>query len=130
MTFVRHGPSGSGFLQAYLTHDLKFRTAESYVGLDLESNSEWKFDVDEARNAAGRIAAAMRKQPNLRLLWTASYDDVGSPLHGGKYAIYNSGVPAERASVGAFEAGHEVYRDKNLPLFTGAVRRFVSGETQ
>lgn len=27
-----HGPSGSDFLQAYLTHDLKFRTPEAYFG--------------------------------------------------------------------------------------------------
>jgi hypothetical protein len=56
-----------------------------------------------ARDAGGRMAAAMHEQPHLRLLWTAGYYDVGSPLYDGNYAIYNSDVPAERVTVETFE---------------------------
>ena len=78
----------------------------------------------------GRIAAAMKEQPRLRVFWAGGYYDITTPLYAGKYVLDQSGIPPERLTVASFPTGHSVFEgDDNLAKFTEAVRQFVRGGT-
>jgi carboxypeptidase C (cathepsin A) len=118
-------------LQTYFTSELKFPTTETYRGLNLDINAKWKFDVEGAMSdPVGRIAAAMKEQPRLRVFWAGGYYDITTPLYAGKYVLDQSGIPPERLTVASFPTGHSVFEgDDNLARFTEAVRQFVRGGT-
>jgi len=125
------GRSNSEIIQDYLTHDLHFATAETYKSLNLDVNSQWKFDVDDAlRSPAAMVGEALKTRPGTRVFWSGGLYDLATPLYGGIYTLDHSGIPQDRLTIAKFPTGHMVYEgDENLARFTKAVRAFVRNET-
>jgi hypothetical protein len=77
-------------------------------------------------NPTPNIAAAMAKQPQLRVLLVGGYYDMAVPLMGPRYALTHAGVPMQRVAMHAFVAPHSAFQgDANLAVGAGLVRDFV-----
>lgn len=130
MFSLKPGSSTKDIVQAYLTGELGFKTAESYLTLNMEVNSKWQYDVDDAiKTPATLIGTVMAKDKALRLFWAGGLFDLRTPLYGGIYALRHAGIRADRLTILTQLSGHGVYEgDENLKGFTTAFRQFVTAK--
>lgn len=112
----------------YFTEELGVESDTPYVSLNLEVNGRWEMDRSEAlQNPLGLVAAAMRRDPHLRVFWVAGLYDLTTPLASGRHLLERTGLPAARVTTLASPTGHMPYDgDEALARFTEAVVRFIS----
>ena len=71
----------------------------------------------------------MQADPELTLFWAAGLYDLSTPAYGGRYALDQGGVPADRLTAAYFPAGHSVFvGEDNRALLGDAVRTFLSAQ--
>jgi carboxypeptidase C (cathepsin A) len=109
---------------AYLREELHFPTTEQYYSINFIANSQWAYDRDFDPVAA--VSAAMKAQPDLRLMWVQGLYDLTCPADLARYTIDQDGVPAARLTAVVLPGPHSAYTTADtLPIFTGALRKFV-----
>jgi carboxypeptidase C (cathepsin A) len=110
---------------AYLRQELHFSTTEEYYSINFIANSQWTYDRDFDPVAA--ISTAMKAQHELRLMWVQGLYDLTCPADLARYTIDQDGIPADRLTAVLLPGPHSAYTTPNtLPIFTGALRKFVS----
>ncbi|HEY6517226.1 MAG TPA: hypothetical protein VIY50_13880 [Steroidobacteraceae bacterium] len=110
---------------AYLQQELHFSTTEEYYSINFIANSQWAYDRDFDPVAA--VSAAMKAQRELRLMWVQGLYDLTCPADLARYTIDQDGIPADRLTAVLLPGPHSAYTTPNtLPIFTGALRKFVS----
>lgn len=135
-------PSDYGIDGAYTAvfHDVLARHLE--VSLDrryqvsAEGMDEWSWrpaDEDEYWepswvNTARRLGAAMRRNPELRVLVASGYYDFATPFFDAEITFARHGIVRERVAMKYYEAGHMMYlHDPSREAFLRDVRAFVAG---
>ncbi|MBB6250847.1 S10 family peptidase [Nitrospirillum iridis] len=98
----------------YFRHELNLPVDRDYVSLTLDVNFSWNYmptrrDQTFYVNAAPNIATVMKAQPKTRLLLVGGYYDMAVPLLSARYAIDRAGIPLDRVTVAAFDAGHSPF---------------------
>lgn len=110
---------------AYLRQELHFSTTRQYYSINFIANSQWKYDRDFDPVAA--VGAAMKAQPGLRLMWVQGLYDLTCPADLARYTIDQDGIPADRLTAVVLPGPHSAYTTpETLPIFTAALRKFVS----
>jgi carboxypeptidase C (cathepsin A) len=110
---------------AYLEQELHFRTTEEYYSINFIANSQWSYD--RAFDPVAAVSAAMKAQPDLRLMWVQGLYDLTCPADLAHYTIDQDGVPAARLTAVLLPGPHSAYTTPDtLPIFTTALRRFVT----
>ncbi|MGZ3376111.1 MAG: S10 family peptidase [Phenylobacterium sp.] len=118
------GPVPSPAVGAYLTKDLKFPSADPYIGVNFSVNVQWNYE--KRTNDFEDLAAAMRADPKMRLFWAGGYYDLTTPAYGAHYTLDQVGVPPAQLTANYFPGPHGVYAgEANLKRFNEAVRAFV-----
>jgi carboxypeptidase C (cathepsin A) len=118
-------------IKTYMERELGVHTARDYLSLTLDVNFRWNWLGEGGSprfyvNPTPNIAAAMDKQPQLRVLLVGGYYDMAVPLMGPRYALTHGGVPMERVDMHAFVAPHSAFQgDANLAVGSDVVRDFV-----
>ncbi|MCW6535928.1 S10 family peptidase [Sphingomonas lycopersici] len=107
-------PAFVGAWADYATHVLK-------VGLDIpyepiafrDVNGRWDYGlgpgVPPGKNYALDLAAAMNRNPAMRVMVGTGYYDLVTPLGSADYALAHAGVPLERTSFHHYASGHGPY---------------------
>ncbi|TAN07269.1 MAG: peptidase S10 [Rhodanobacteraceae bacterium] len=104
----------------YLQHVLKWKTTRAYVGesFDAYKHWDWKhkqpggFRAQPLPDVAADLAAAMRKNPYLRVLSENGYFDLATPFHATEYDLAHVTLdPALRKHIqfAYFDSGHPIY---------------------
>ena len=126
-------PADMGILKSpkigqYLQHELRFPTGEEYYSIDFIANSQWKYQRDFDPVAA--VSAAMKSQPDLRLMWVQGLYDLTCPAYLARYTIDQDGIPPNRLTALLLPGPHSSYTAEGvLPIFAASLRKFVkSGE--
>jgi len=126
-------PADMGILKSpkigqYLEHELRFPTGEEYYSIDFIANSQWKYQRDFDPVAA--VSAAMKSQPDLRLMWVQGLYDLTCPAYLARYTIDQDGIPPNRLTALLLPGPHSSYTAEGvLPIFAASLRKFVkSGE--
>ena len=110
---------------AYLEQELHFPTREQYYSINFIANSQWTYDHDFDPVAA--VSAAMKAQPELRLMWVQGLYDLTCPADLARYTIDQDGIPADRLTAVLLPGPHSAYTTPDtLPIFTAALRKFVT----
>jgi len=118
-------------IKAYMARELGVHTARDYLSLTLDVNFRWNWQGEGGSprfyvNPTPNIAAAMTKQPQMRVLLVGGYYDMAVPLMAPRYALTHAGVPMERVDMHAFVAPHSASQgDANLAVGSGVVRDFL-----
>jgi carboxypeptidase C (cathepsin A) len=114
-------------VEAYYDTLLGFDPERPYRALNLDVNAAW--DHQDWRPIIPHLAAAMQADPELTLFWAAGLYDLSTPAYGGRYALDQGGVPADRLTAAYFPAGHSVFvGEDNRALLGDAVRTFLSAQ--
>lgn len=97
----------------YLGRELKYKEETPYEILTSKV-SPWRWDSENERlNVSSQLAAAMRSNPELRILVMASHADLATPPEGIAYSLRHlPGLPGsheDRITTVFYEAGHMFY---------------------
>ena len=112
-------------VEAYYDEVLGFDPERPYRALNLDVNAAW--DHQGWQPAIPYLATAMENDPDLRLFWAAGIYDLSTPAYGGRYALDQAGIPADRLTAAYFPAGHSVFvGEENRALLGEAVRAFLN----
>lgn len=116
--------NGENIVDAYYAQRLNFHSGDKYESLNLSVNSAW--DHEGMKDAMPYLAQAMKRDPNLRVFWSAGYYDLSTPAYGGRYTLDQAGIPADRLTPVYFASGHSVFiEENNLEALARAVRGFI-----
>jgi Carboxypeptidase C (cathepsin A) len=79
-----------------------------------------------SRNYAQDLAAAMTRNPGLRLMVGSGYFDLATPLGLAEYTVSHSGIPLNRTEFRSYESGHMPYLGaQSRHQLSMDVRRFL-----
>lgn len=131
---------GSAYVSAfndYVRKDLKFggnRTFKLFI-----DTSKWDFlhqppgasaPLPQATNVMPDLAAAMKYNPNLKILLNAGYFDLATPFYEGVYEMQHLSIPAKlqgNIEYRFYESGHMVYaHEASLKKLHDNVAEFIS----
>jgi hypothetical protein len=111
----------------YLRHELHFPTHRRYYSIDFIANSQWTHIPNFDPVAA--VSAAMRAQPNLRLMWVQGMYDLTCPAYLARYTIDQDGIAANRLTAVLLPGPHSAYTSRDtLPAFAAALTCFTAPE--
>jgi carboxypeptidase C (cathepsin A) len=92
-------------------------------------NDRWTFEregVPDDQSYAIDLAAAMRRNPQLRLLLASGYFDLATPFRAAEDALAQAYVPLDRVRSVRYDCGHMVYLGASRPRFLRDVRGFLA----
>jgi carboxypeptidase C (cathepsin A) len=124
-----------GAFDGYLKDDLKISVDAPYNAIAFKTvNSKWDYDSRlgpaEPTTRAQDLAAAMRRNPNLRLLSVSGVYDAVAPLESAAYSLAHSGLPRDRVTIRSYPAGHMAYLgDAPSGALAQDLRKFLSQST-
>ena len=115
-------------LETYFIEDLQFATPEQpYHGVNFDVNFVWNHEG--MTNVMPALGEAMTANPDMRLFWVGGYYHLTTPAYGARYAINQSGAPADRVVSALFPGGHSVFYDEeNREGLARAVIEFVQAK--
>jgi carboxypeptidase C (cathepsin A) len=106
-----------GFVAAwdgYARDTLGVRIDAAYQAIAFRAvNGRWDYGfgpgVPAGRNFALDLAAAMTRNPNMRLMVGAGYYDLVTPLGSAEYTVTHAGIPLARTGFRYYRSGHMPY---------------------
>lgn len=117
-------PRQPSTLERYLKEDLEFTTAEAYRSLNLDINGVWNHEDRGETNSF--IAQAMRRDPHVRVFWTAGYYDLTTPAYGTQYSFDQVGMASDRTTRAILPGAHGVFSDEaNRALLASRLRKWI-----
>lgn len=119
----------TGFNQ-YLTAELKVNPVSRYVPIawsDVNFRWDWNSGgMSQSRDYAQDLAAAMRRNPQMRLFIGVGYYDLVTTLGGAQYSMTHAPIPADRLSFKTYESGHMPYLgNESGPKLAADMREFI-----
>ncbi len=98
----------------YLHNVLKYHSTRTYKEISNQAFKkwDWKHDHLSLPYVAGDLAAAMRKDPYLRVLSENGYFDLATPFHATEYALDHMMLPPKlrkHVTFAYFDSGHMIY---------------------
>lgn len=101
-------------LDGYARERLGVRIDAAYQPIAFRAvNGRWDYGygpgVPGTRNFATDLAAAMTRNPQMRLLVGSGFYDLVTPLGQAEYTVTHAGIPLERTSFRYYESGHMPY---------------------
>lgn len=119
----------TGFNQ-YLRDELKVTPPAAYVPIAWSNvNFRWDWNaggMSQGRDYAQDIAAAMRRNPQLKLFIGVGYYDLVTTLGSAEYAMNHAPVPADRLTMKTYESGHMPYLgNESAPKLGADMRAFI-----
>lgn len=119
----------TGFNQ-YLRDELKVSPTGRYVPIawsDVNFRWDWNTGgMSQTRDYAQDLAAAMRRNPQMRLFIGVGYYDLVTTLGGAQYSVSHAPIPADRLSFKTYESGHMPYLgNESGPKLAADMRQFI-----
>lgn len=126
----------------YVHHVLKWQTDREYVGLNFKAYKAWDWKhtppgsqrKQQLPDVAADLAAAMRKNPYLRVLSENGYFDLATPFHATEYNLSHVTLSPElqkHIEFTYFDSGHPIYvNPKSLAAMHQALDTFYRNTLQ
>ena len=127
----QYTPGFVGAFNHYLSSELGLQYTERYVSIAwTDVNFLWDYGagpgVPVTRNDSTPLAAAMRRNPGLRVFVSAGYYDFVTTLGAAEYALAHAPLPRERLTLKGYKAGHLPYLGAaNAAALAADLRNFV-----
>jgi carboxypeptidase C (cathepsin A) len=124
---ARYTPAFNAAWHDYLLQDLGVRLNEPYETIVWKGvNAVWDYDragVPKSQSYAAEFAAAMRRNPELKILVASGYFDLVTPFMSAEYTLAQAGVPLDRVRFTRYASGHMVYVGGTASEFAADMRR-------
>jgi len=103
-----------------ITHDRK------YYAISREVSKNWKREC--SRSCAKSLAASMRRNPELKVLFSSGTYDIQCQMGQAKYLVEHIGLDLDRVKMSEYPSGHMAYLgEPSAKLFAGDVRAMIDG---
>lgn len=112
----------------YLRNNLAIPLEQPYQAIAFaDVNFKWHWGQGgQDVNHADDLAAAMRRNPAMRLLVVSGYYDLETPFSRAEYMIGHADIPVDRVTFKTYESGHMVYLgDEPTRGFVQDLRTFI-----
>jgi carboxypeptidase C (cathepsin A) len=125
-------PAFIAVLNSYVRDELGVAVAEKYRAIEFrEVNARWDYGAGPgsrpARNFADDLAAAMRRNPALRLLVGTGYYDLVTTMGAASYMLAHTDIPPDRVTKRNYESGHMPYLGgSSLQRLARDLRAFIN----
>ena len=125
-----------GFVAAFNTYaqnELKVEPSSRYQAIVFaDINSRWNWGAGPGtpvpRNYGVDLAAAMRRNPSMRVFIGAGYYDLVTTFGAAEYTARHSGLAQDRLTLKTYASGHMPYLgDESARLLAADVRDFIRG---
>ncbi|MET3525244.1 S10 family peptidase [Phenylobacterium koreense] len=122
----QYTPGFIAVLNDYVRNELKAPAPTTYQPIAFgEVNGRWNWG--QPRNYAEDLAAAMRRNPSLKVFVGAGYYDLTTTLGSAEYVTRRSGLAHDRLTLRAYPSGHMPYMGDDSPRLLGAdIRAFIA----
>jgi carboxypeptidase C (cathepsin A) len=121
--------AASRLMKSYFTSNLNFPDTGSYRSLNMAVNSKWNWSSAKKEfyfTVVPEFAAAVKKDPALKIFIAGGIFDMATPLYSAKYQMDHSGIPPGRISFEVFPTGHSIFEDKaQLKILADKIRLSV-----
>lgn len=125
----RYVPGFVGAFHDMLRRDLKVAMPEPYKSITwVTLNPQWNWDrvgIPPAPSFGAELAAAMRRNPRMRVMAASGLYDLVTTAAAGAEQIRQAGLPADRVTLHNYESGHMLYLGDTAPQFADHVRSFI-----
>ncbi len=125
-------PAFVAALHTYLHDELRLTIDRPYEAIAFHTvNGAWDYGDGPGRpsqvNYALDLAAAMRRNPRMKLMIGAGDYDLVTPLGSADYVAAHSDLPQDRVVIHSYEAGHMVYMgEQNAKALATDLRAFIT----
>lgn len=127
-------------LMQYLRDDLKVDWDRLYLApADPELNKSWRWrDAPDDQswepwpvNTADELSAALRRNPDLRVLVASGYYDLVTPFYDAEYTLNRHGIEASRIDYRYYGGGHMMYvNEPSRTRLLDDTRRFIEQQVK
>lgn len=125
----RYVPGFVGAFHDMLHRDLKVTMPLPYSSITwVTLNPVWNWDrvgIPPAPGFGAELAAAMRRNPRLRVMAASGLYDLVTTAAAGEAQIRQAGLPTDRTTLHNYESGHMLYLGDTAPQFANDVRAFI-----
>lgn len=125
----RYVPGFIGAFHDMLHRDLKVKMPVPYRSITwVTLNQQWNWErvgIPPAPGFGAELAAAMRRNPRLRVMAASGLYDMVTTAAAGEDQIRQAKLPADRVTLRTYESGHMLYLGETAPQFAGDVRDFI-----
>ncbi|MDO9432920.1 MAG: hypothetical protein Q7T84_16580 [Phenylobacterium sp.] len=127
-----------GFVAAFNTYaqnELKIEPSDRYQAIVFaDINSRWNWGAGPGtlvpRNYGVDLAAAMRRNPSMRVFIGAGYYDLVTTFGAAEHTVRHSGLAQDRVTLRTYASGHMPYLgDESAKLLAADVRAFIRSAT-
>jgi carboxypeptidase C (cathepsin A) len=129
---AQYTPAFNATWHDYLGKDLGVALDEPYGVIVWKGvNTEWRFDrtnVPKTQSYAADFTAAMRRNPDLKILVACGYFDLVTPLMSAEYAFAQAEAPLDRVRFTRYASGHMVYLGGTGAAFAADLRLLLGGQ--
>ncbi|MEA1940768.1 MAG: peptidase S10 [Pseudomonadota bacterium] len=126
---ARYAPAFVAGLNLYLA-EAGIAVEDRYEAIAFRTvNRAWNHDISPPFIPAGEaLAAAMRTNPDFRLLVATGYQDLVTTTGSADYLVAHAGLPAARVTVARYPSGHMPYLgDASARALAADIRTLISG---
>jgi carboxypeptidase C (cathepsin A) len=128
----QYSPAFIGAMDLYLRDELKVKVETPYEAIAFKTiNSAWDYGPGNKPGGpttrAQDLAAAMRRNPRLRLFSVSGDYDCVTTLGNAAYGLAHSGLPMDRVEAHIYPSGHMAYLgDESSNALAADLRKFVA----
>lgn len=128
---ARYTPVFAGAWHQYMTESLNIDIPEPYgmIVWNGVSGGVWNYDrpgISDDQSYAADLGAAMRRNPDMKLLVCDGYYDLATHYLAAENALRATGMPMDRTRFVRFGCGHMCYLGDAAPELLGELRTLVS----
>lgn len=117
----------AGALNTYLRDELGIDIPDDYVLIDwVNVNLKWNYHREDT-DAGADLAAAMRRNPDLRLMTAEGWFDLFGAVGGARYGIAQRHLPADRVTAREYWSGHMCYVGEAGVQMASDLKDFIVG---
>jgi len=117
-------PAFTGAMNGPLKQELNITLDREYKAINFAVNEKWK--NESMRTPLQSLMAAMRRNPDLRVLFATGCFDLATDLGGVRYTVSHMGMPAERVIVREYPSGHMPYLgEESVTRLAADIRAFI-----
>ena len=110
-SMAKSNPAYSSLFHCHFKKKLNIDLDRTYITTNIRSNLQWKWEC--SRTPAQSLAAAMRRNPNLHVMFATGLYDLCTCAGYARYIISQIGLPQDRVYRREYEGGHMIYTSQS-----------------
>lgn len=124
-SMAKSNPAYTSLFHSHFKKKLNIDLDRAYITTNISANMKWKYK--STRTPSQCLAASMRRNPNLHVMFAAGLYDMCTHAGYARYIISQIGLPKDRVILHEYEGGHMIYtNEKAAAALERDIRAFIA----